>query len=68
MTIHKNIASRERLIFALDVANAGDAKALVGVLGDAVEFYKIGLELFMADEYFPLLDWLAARDKKVLLT
>jgi orotidine-5'-phosphate decarboxylase len=67
MTIHKNIASRERLIFALDVANAGDAKALVGVLGDAVQFYKIGLELFMAGEYFPLLDWLAARDKKVFV-
>jgi orotidine-5'-phosphate decarboxylase len=67
MTIHKNIASRERLIFALDVANAGDARALVEKLDDAVEFYKIGLELFMAGEYFPLLDWLVARDKKIFV-
>jgi len=63
----KPIPSRERLIFALDVENAGEAKALVEKLGDSVQFYKIGLELFMAGGYFDLLDWLAARGKKVFV-
>jgi orotidine-5'-phosphate decarboxylase len=63
----KTIAARERLIFALDVADAGQARALVERLGDAVLFYKIGLELFMAGGYFELIDWLVARDKKVFV-
>jgi orotidine-5'-phosphate decarboxylase len=63
----KAIRNRERLIFALDVADAVSARRLVEQLGDAVEFYKIGLELFMAGEYFPLLDWLVARQKKVFV-
>ena len=63
----QEIPSRERLIFALDVADATGARRLVEQLGDAVQFYKIGLELFMAGEYFPLLDWLVARQKKVFV-
>ena len=63
----KNIPDRERLIFALDVADADAARKLVERLGDAVQFYKIGLELFMGGEYFPLLDWLVARDKRVFV-
>jgi orotidine-5'-phosphate decarboxylase len=63
----ERIPNRERLIFALDVADAAAARRLVEQLGDAVQFYKIGLELFMAGEYFPLLDWLAARHKKVFV-
>ena len=63
----KNIPNRERLIFALDVADAAAARKLVEQLGEAVQFYKIGLELFMAGEYFPLLDWLVARHKKVFV-
>ena len=62
-----SIPDRERLIFALDVADAAAARKLVEQLGDAVQFYKIGLELFMAGEYFPLLDWLVARDKRVFV-
>jgi orotidine-5'-phosphate decarboxylase len=61
------IPNRERLIFALDVADAGAARKLVEQLGEAVQFYKIGLELFMAGEYFTLLDWLVARHKKVFV-
>ena len=61
------IPSRERLIFALDVADAAAARALVERLGEAVQFYKIGLELFMGGDYFPLLDWLVARHKKVFV-
>jgi len=40
-----NISSRDRLIVALDLANAKAAEAMVAELGDAVSFYKIGLEL-----------------------
>jgi orotidine-5'-phosphate decarboxylase len=63
----KPIPNRERLIFALDVADAAEARKLVEKLGDSVQFYKIGLELFMGGEYFPLLDWLVARGKKVFV-
>ena len=63
----KSIANRDRLIFALDVADAAAARQLVEQLGDAVQFYKIGLELFMAGEYFQLLDWLVSRQKKVFV-
>ena len=62
-----DIPNRERLIFALDVADAAAARELVERLGEAVQFYKIGLELFMAGEYFALLDWLVARQKKVFV-
>lgn len=36
---------RDRLIVALDVDSVEAARALVGQLGDAVSFYKIGMEL-----------------------
>lgn len=63
----KNIPARDRLIFALDVADIASAKALVEQLGDAVSFYKIGLELCMSGGYFDLLDWLVQRQKKVFV-
>lgn len=63
----KNIAPADRLIVALDLPDAAAAKAFVGQLGDAVGFYKIGLELFMAGNYFELLDWLVAQKKKVFV-
>lgn len=37
------------LIVALDVPSATEAKKLVDTLGDSVSFYKVGLELFIAD-------------------
>ena len=43
----------------------GKARELAEELGDSVTFYKIGLELMMSGEYFDLLDWMLARDKKV---
>ena len=63
----QQIPPRDRLIFALDVTDATVARALVERLGEAVQFYKIGLELFMAGGYFELLDWLAARNKKIFV-
>ncbi|MEM8816597.1 MAG: orotidine-5'-phosphate decarboxylase [Pseudomonadota bacterium] len=62
---HKDIPAGERLIFAMDVPDCRRARQLVDELGDAVQFYKIGLELMMGGEYFELLDWLLERDKKV---
>jgi len=62
---HKDIANKDRLIFAMDVPDCDRAKSLAEELGDAVTFYKIGLELMMSGEYFQLLDWMLARDKKV---
>ncbi len=61
----KDIPARDRLIFAMDVPGCDRARALAEELGDAITFYKIGLELMMSGEYFELLDWLLARDKKV---
>lgn len=48
----KAIDPRDRLIVALDVPDTEAARALVTELGDAVVFYKIGLELFMTGGYF----------------
>jgi len=59
------VPPRERLIAALDVPDAAQARALAERLGDAVRFYKIGLELFTAGGYFELLQWLRARGGKV---
>jgi orotidine-5'-phosphate decarboxylase len=55
----------ERLIAALDVPSAAEARALVGTLGDAVRFYKVGLELFSAAGCFELVDWLVGRGNRV---
>jgi orotidine-5'-phosphate decarboxylase len=61
----KAIPPAERLIFALDVPNAAAARETVERLGEAVVFYKLGLELLMGGEYFSLLDWMVARGKKI---
>lgn len=58
---------RDRLIVALDVPDAEAARALVLTLGDAITFYKIGMELSMAGGFFELLDWLKAENKKVFV-
>jgi orotidine-5'-phosphate decarboxylase len=63
----KTIPPEERLIFALDVPGAEEARRLVGTLREAVQFYKVGLELFLAGGAFELIDWLGEQDKKVFL-
>ena len=62
---HKDIPAKDRLIFAMDVPTCDRARELADELGDSVTFYKIGLELMMSGEYFDLLDWMLARDKKI---
>ena len=64
---HKDLPVRERLIFAMDVADTDAARRLAERLGDSVGFYKLGLELFMAGGYFELLDWMVNRGKKVFV-
>ncbi len=59
------IDRRERLIVALDVPDAAQARALVERIGESARFYKIGLELFTSPDYFALLSWLTARGNKV---
>ncbi|MGA7986237.1 MAG: orotidine-5'-phosphate decarboxylase [Burkholderiales bacterium] len=59
------VSRRERLIVALDVPGAAEARALVERIGDAACFYKIGLELFTSGGGFELLRWLVARGNKV---
>src|SRR2546421_8518367 len=60
-----HIPRRERLIVALDVPSAPEARTLVERLGPAACFYKVGLELAMSPGYFELIDWLVQSDKQV---
>ncbi|MGU9951943.1 MAG: orotidine-5'-phosphate decarboxylase [Gammaproteobacteria bacterium WSBS_2016_MAG_OTU1] len=59
------LSARERLIVALDIPSAADALRLVEHLGDAVRFYKIGLELFAAGDGRKLIDELKNRGCQV---
>jgi orotidine-5'-phosphate decarboxylase len=62
----KALEPRERLIVALDVADAAAAQKLIAEIGDAVTFYKIGMELAYGGGLF-LVDRLAAAGKKVFV-
>lgn len=64
---NKAIPPQQRLIMALDVSTTAQAKHLVKQLGDSVHFYKIGMELFMAGDYFQLIDWLKQQDKQIFV-
>lgn len=62
---NKPIPPAERLIFALDVADHDQALHWVDTLGESVQFYKLGLEFFLSGAFYPMLETLAERDKKV---
>lgn len=64
---NSNIPVNQRLIFALDVPNHVEARRLVEQLDQTVTFYKIGLELALAEGFLDLIDWLRERDKKVFV-
>ncbi|MGD9264177.1 MAG: orotidine-5'-phosphate decarboxylase, partial [Lysobacterales bacterium] len=64
-TANTHIPTRERLIFALDVPSLDEARSLVTTLGNSVEFYKLGLEVFLSGHYFELLHELKGQGKKV---
>jgi orotidine-5'-phosphate decarboxylase len=61
----RTIPPEERLIVALDVPSVEEARRLVERLDDAVQFYKVGLELLGTGGYFELIAWLVERGKKV---
>jgi orotidine-5'-phosphate decarboxylase len=61
-----DIAPRDRLMVALDLPGVDVAEAMVGRLGDAVNFYKIGYQLCFAGG-LPLAQKLADQGKKVFI-
>jgi orotidine-5'-phosphate decarboxylase len=63
----KDIALSDRLIFALDVPDFDRAAGLIEVLGDAVTFYKVGLELILSRDFVPVLDRLRELGKSVFI-
>jgi orotidine-5'-phosphate decarboxylase len=56
---------QDPLIVALDVPSNDEALTLVDRLGDTVHFYKVGLELFVADDHRALIEKLQALEKRV---
>jgi orotidine-5'-phosphate decarboxylase len=66
-SIKSDIPVRERLIFALDVPDLDRARQLIDTLGDAVVFYKLGLEFFLSGHYFELAADLQDRGKKIFV-
>lgn len=68
MALTRNpVATRDRLIFALDVATRAEALDWIERLGDSIGFYKIGMELLTSGDYFQVIGDLAARGKKVFV-
>ncbi len=62
----KDIPVNERIILALDVDSPEQAKELVKKTESHLNFYKVGLQLFMAS-WFEIVDWLSARGHKVMV-
>ncbi|MDQ7832128.1 MAG: orotidine-5'-phosphate decarboxylase [Desulfovibrionaceae bacterium] len=62
----KTIPLAQRIIVALDVPDAQTAICLAERLGEKVDFYKVGLELFLAAG-FAVPDRLAAMGRKIML-
>lgn len=62
----KNISLKDRIILALDVETAEEARVLVKKTESHLGFYKVGLQLFMAD-WFRTVDWLVDRGHQVML-
>lgn len=63
----KAIPPRDRLIFALDVPTRAEALSVVDQLGDSITFYKVGMQLFMTEGYFELIEELKRRGKKIFV-
>jgi len=59
------LSARDRLIVALDFASVGEAEAMVARLGDAVSFYKVGLQLAFAEGGVAFAERLAGNGKRV---
>ena len=66
MMQRKNIPLNERIIFALDVDSSESAKKWVLQLESHIKFYKVGLQLFLAD-WFHIVEWIKNRGLKVMV-
>jgi orotidine-5'-phosphate decarboxylase len=62
----KDIPLNQRIILALDVESADQAKELVKKTESHINFYKVGLQLFMSS-WFEIVDWLHDRGHKVMV-
>jgi len=62
----KDIPIEDRIILALDVNSADLAKEWVKKTESHINFYKVGLQLFMAD-WFNTVDWIIKRGHKVMV-
>ncbi|MEK6197628.1 MAG: orotidine-5'-phosphate decarboxylase [Desulfobacterales bacterium] len=62
----KDIPLNQRIILALDVESADQAKELVKKTESHINFYKVGLQLFMSS-WFEIVDWLRDRGHKVMV-
>ena len=60
------IKAKQRLILALDVPTFEEARAIVESLGDAVDVYKVGFQLFTAYGPF-IVRYLQTQGKSVFL-
>jgi orotidine-5'-phosphate decarboxylase len=66
MNSKKSIPLEKRIIFALDVESAEEAKVWVKRLESHIKFFKVGLQLFLAGG-FPIIDWIRDRDLEVMV-
>ena len=63
---HKDIPLNERIIFALDVSTKEEAEKWVNRLGNHINFYKVGLQLFIGG-WFHAIDMILERGHKVMV-
>lgn len=61
------VTADPRLIVPLDLPSVAEARQMVAALGEAVSFYKVGLELFAGGEGMTLARELKAAGKQVFL-
>lgn len=64
--VNKQIDIKDRIILALDVDSAAKARELVLQTESHLGFYKVGLQLFLAD-WFHIVDWIIERGHKVMV-
>ena len=62
----KDIHRKDGIIGALDVDRRQKAQGVVRACESHISFFKVGLQLFMAD-YFNTVDWILDRGHKVML-
>ena len=62
----ERIPLNQRIIFALDFADPREALAWVDRIDDQVQFFKVGLQLFLAGGW-PVIDHIVGRGNQVML-